>query len=138
MALFNEDISINSVLGKDSSFKGDVKINGFMRIDGDLDGNLEASGNVIVGEAARIRGNITARSITVGGIVRGNITAPEGVHLLSTSAVFGDVQTKRLQADENVLLHGHCISLKQEEAYNEAAKRWQNASSFAAKSLQVQ
>lgn len=138
MALFNEDISINSVLGKGSAFKGDISINGFMRIDGDLDGNLEASGNVIVGEAARIHGNIIARSITVGGVVKGNITAPEGVHLLSTSVVFGDVETKRLQADDNVLLHGHCISLKKEEVYAEASSRWQNARSFAKKSVKVQ
>ena len=69
MAL-TDNISINSILGSGSSVKGDVKINGFARIDGDIDGNLETTGNIIIGEKARIRGNVTGRSVTViGGIV---------------------------------------------------------------------
>ena len=102
MAIFNDESSINSIIGRGSTIRGDMKINGFMSIDGDLDGNLETTGNVIVGRNARINGNITAKSVTVGGIVKGNIVAPESVKLLSTCAVIGDVQTHSLQADENV------------------------------------
>lgn len=138
MAFFNEDISLNSIIGPGSAIKGNLKINGFMRIDGDLDGNLETSGNVIVGNQARIKGNILAKSITVGGIVKGNITAPEGVHLLSTSAVLGNIQTKKLQADENVVLHGHCISIPNQEAFENASSTQNNRESIAAKSVQVQ
>lgn len=97
MAIFNDNISINSILGTGSSVKGDVKINGFARIDGDIDGNIEATGNVIIGENARIRGNIKAKSITViGGIVLGDIVAPDFIKLLSSSVVIGDLQTKNL------------------------------------------
>ena len=136
MALFGSDtFSINSIIGSGSAIRGDVRVNGFMHIDGDLDGNLEATGNVIVGENARIRGNITAKSITVGGVVTGNITAPESVHLLSSSAVIGDIQTHRFQADKNVFLHGHCIALIDDNLYDEAVSTWQNATAIAAKSL---
>ena len=92
MAIFNDNISINSILGTGSSVKGDVKINGFARIDGDIDGNIEATGNVIIGENARIRGNIKAKSITViGGIVLGDIVAPDFIKLLSSSVVIGEI-----------------------------------------------
>ena len=76
MAIFNDESSINSIIGRGSTIRGDMKINGFMSIDGDLDGNLETTGNVIVGRNARINGNITAKSVTVSGIVKGNIVAP--------------------------------------------------------------
>ena len=66
MAIVNDDISINSILGAESVVKGDIKIAGFARIDGDLDGNLETTGNLIVGKNARINGNVTAKSVTVG------------------------------------------------------------------------
>jgi len=135
MALFNDDISINSIIGPGSSIKGDIKINGFTRIDGDLDGNLETAGNVIVGENARVRGNIIARSITVGGIVQGNIIAPVSVKLLSSSTVIGDIQTHKLIADENVIIHGHCIALSEDLSYNEAVKYWQNSKAIASKSI---
>ena len=138
MAIFNEDISINSIIGVGSAIKGSLKINGFMRIDGDLDGNLEATGNIIVGDHARIRGNITARSITIGGIVQGDILAPEGVHLLSTCVVLGNIQTKKLQAENNVILHGHCISLTDENAFSAACEKHNNLKTIQAASLKVQ
>ncbi len=60
MALRVDDISINTIIGKGSAISGNLKVNGFIRIDGDIDGNLETDGNVIVGALARIRGNLTA------------------------------------------------------------------------------
>ena len=137
MAVFNDDISINSIIGNGSSIRGDIKINGFMRIDGDLEGNLETTGNVLVGENARIAGNITARSITVGGIIKGNVVAPEQVHLLSSSIVIGDIQTRRFQADENVIVHGHCISLNDETEYESASAEWENIKSISQKAIKV-
>ncbi len=135
MALFNDDVSINSIIGRDSSIRGDMKVSGSMSIFGDLDGNLEASGNVIVGENARVNGSITAKSITVSGLVKGNISAVEMVRLLSSSVVIGDIQTHRLQADEKVIIHGHCISLKDQTQYNDAVDSWQNTQAIASKSI---
>ena len=91
MALRIDDISINTVIGKGSEIKGNIKVNGVVRIDGDIDGNLETDGNVIIGENARIRGNINAKSIIVGGIILGNIFANESVKVLANSIVIGDI-----------------------------------------------
>lgn len=136
MALFsNEDYSINSILGIGSSVKGNIKVNGCMHINGDLDGDLEASGNVIVGSQARIRGNVFAKSITVGGIVLGNIVAPDSITLLSTAAVLGDVQTHHFQSEQNSILNGHCIALSDDNLYNDAVESWQDSQAIASKSL---
>ena len=40
MALRFDDISINTLIGNGSFVQGDLKVNGFIRIDGDIDGNL--------------------------------------------------------------------------------------------------
>ena len=136
MAL-TDNISINSILGVGSSIKGDVKINGFARIDGDIDGNLEAAGNIIIGEHARIRGNVTGRSVTIiGGIILGNIVAPEFVRLLSTSAVIGDIQTKRLYSEENAIIHGHCIS-REAAHYEKATSDWENVKAISSMSVRI-
>ncbi len=135
MSLFStEDSSINNLLNKGSFIRGNVRIAGFIRIDGDLDGNLECSGDVVIGEKARVKGNITARAVTIsGGIVCGDIWAPESVHLFSSSVVLGDVQTHSFMADSNVIFNGHCISLKDEASYTSAAERWQNTKAITAK-----
>ena len=62
---------------------GNVTVSGFLRIDGDIDGNVQTQGRVIIGEEARIRGNIRAASVSVGGVVQGDIIAPDYVVILS-------------------------------------------------------
>lgn len=135
MQFNNEDISINSIIGLGSTISGNVKVNGFVRVDGDIDGNLETTGNVIVGEKARIQGNVIARAITVGGIIKGNITASESVSLLSTSIVLGDIVTRHIQAEENVVFNGHCIALSDDNAFNTAFTKWQNMQTITSHSI---
>ncbi len=129
--VFNDDISINSILGLGSSIKGDVSVKGFAKVDGDIDGNLTVTGNLIIGKDARINGNVSAKSVTVGGFVKGNIVAPEFIHLLSSSIVLGNVQTKRIQADEDVILNGHCISVPSQEMYEASVSHWENFQSIS-------
>ena len=124
MAFIFDDISINTLIGLGSFVSGDLKINGFIRIDGDVDGKIETQGNIIIGDSARIKGNINAKSIVIGGIVIGDITAPKGIKLLSNSVVIGDLTTHSLQIEENVLFNGHCISLGSEEEYSASAQRF--------------
>lgn len=137
MAL-SDNISINSILGSGSFVKGDIQINGFARIDGDIDGNVKATGNIIIGENAKIRGNVTGRSITIiGGIVLGNIVAPDFIRLLSSSVVLGDVQTKKFYSDENALVHGHCISLVDQIDYEKASSEWENVQAISSLSVRI-
>ncbi|AEE17751.1 bactofilin family protein [Treponema brennaborense] len=124
MAFQNDDISINTFIGAGSAVAGDMRISGFIRIDGDIAGNLETTGKVIIGEKARVKGNITAKSAIIGGIVEGNVTAPERIQLFETAAVIGDIATKRLEIADNVVFHGHCISLADQNEYETAERRW--------------
>ena len=133
--LKNDDISNNTLISLGSSVHGDVKAAGFLRVDGDVDGNLETAGNLIVTDKARIRGNVTARSSVIGGVVLGNVTSPEGVNLLSTSAVIGDIATKRLQIAEGVVFHGHCIALSAAEKYNAAFTQFEDKKMIQARAV---
>lgn len=133
MPFITEDISINTLVGTGSSVAGDIRVNGFIRVDGDIDGNIETTSSVIIGDKARIRGNITASSVIIGGIVIGDITAPASITLLSSSAVVGDVATRKLQVEDKVVFHGHCISLNKEDEYNEAAKQYLDTKAIKAR-----
>ena len=121
MALRVDDISINTIIGKGSAISGNMKVNGFIRIDGDIDGSLETDGNVIVGEKARIRGDLTAKSVIIGGIIKGNIKASESVKILAEAAVIGDVISRKVQVDGSAIIHGHCISIKDEAEFGKTS-----------------
>lgn len=124
MALRFDDISINTIIGHGSAITGNIKINGFVRIDGDIDGNLETDGNIILGENSRIRGNIKAKSVIVGGIVLGNIEAIESVKILSQSVVVGDIISHKVQVEQSAIIHGHFISIKDNEKYTQTSSEY--------------
>lgn len=123
MAFFTDDISINTILGENSFFKDEIKIDGNVRIYGNVDGNINATGKVFIGEKARIRGDINALSAEIFGIVLGDVNAPTSVKIMSSAAVIGDVTTKEVQIEEDAIFKGHCISHKDEAAFEKAKTR---------------
>ena len=124
MASFTDDISFNTMVGPGAIITGDLKLEGFTRVDGDIYGNLETTGKLIIGENARVRGSLTAKSVIVIGIVEGDILAPEGVHLFSSAVVLGDVISRKIKADEKVVIEGYCISIENPQEFEDAKKRW--------------
>ena len=124
MASFTDDISFNTMLGPGAFVSGDLKLEGFTRVDGDIYGNIETTGKLIIGENARIRGSVTAKSVIVIGIVEGDILAPEGIHLFSSAVVLGDVISRKIKADEKVIIEGYCISIDNQQKFEEAKKQW--------------
>jgi cytoskeletal protein CcmA (bactofilin family) len=124
MASFTDDISFNTMVGPGAFVTGDLKLEGFTRVDGDIYGNLETTGKLIIGENARIRGSVTAKSVIVIGIIEGDILAPEGVHLFASAVVLGDIISRRIKADEKVVIEGYCISVENQEAFEDAKRQW--------------
>ena len=134
MASFTDDISFNTMVGPGAFITGDLKLEGFTRVDGDIYGNLETTGKLIIGENARVRGSLTAKSVIVIGIVEGDILAPEGVHLFSSAVVLGDVISRKVKADEKVVIEGYCISIENQQDFEEAKKRWLDMRAISNKS----
>ncbi|MDR0589501.1 MAG: polymer-forming cytoskeletal protein [Spirochaetaceae bacterium] len=114
-----KDFSINTIIGPNTSVYGDLESGGFTRVDGNLRGNLTAQGQVIVGEKARIKSNISGTSVTIGGVVYGDILASERLIVLSTGLVLGDIVTRRIQADEGCLIHGKVTICETDQKWNQ-------------------
>ncbi len=123
---FVDDISVNTIVGSGALIAGNVTVPGLLRIDGDIDGDVRAEGRVIIGEDARVRGNIHAAAVSVGGMVQGDIIAPDYVVILSSGMVIGSVLTKKLRVDDDVILHGFCSAAGDQESFDEAEKKYHN------------
>ena len=67
------DYSINTIIGPGTNLTGDIDAGGFTRVDGSIRGDVRARGKVVIGERARMKGNVTGKNITIGGVVAGNI-----------------------------------------------------------------
>jgi cytoskeletal protein CcmA (bactofilin family) len=100
---------INSIVGEGTEFRGDLKLNGLLRIDGDFSGSITTDGKILVGKNGRAECTIKAGTVVVGGVVRGNISSDEKVIILSTGMVIGNISTPRLIVEEGVVLNGNCL-----------------------------
>jgi cytoskeletal protein CcmA (bactofilin family) len=122
----NEDFSINTIVGPGTSVSGDIEAGGFTRVDGNVMGDLRARGRVVIGERARMKSNINGTSVTVGGVVFGNVLASERLIILATGLVMGDIITRRIEAEEGCLIHGRIKVCKTEEAWNRALSEYRD------------
>lgn len=111
-----EDSIVNSIIGVGSEFKGEFKINGLLRIDGNFQGTIETSGKVLIGQTGQALTDIKARLVVIGGSVKGNIYATERVVFLSTGSIRGNIITPSLIMEEGVRFEGNCIINNRPEA----------------------
>ena len=112
--------SVNTIIGPNSFIRGDIETSGFTRIDGNVKGNLNSQGRVVVGAGARMRSSITGTSITIGGVVDGNILASERLVVLSSALIIGDIITRRIEASEGCLIHGKIRVCQTQESWERA------------------
>lgn len=104
--MFRKDAEkLRSFVGAQSEFHGELTIVGTLRMDGEVTGRVRAD-EVILSEAATIRGDVLARRIIVGGKVEGNIRAPELVEIRSKGKVRGDIFTDNLSVMEGAEFNG--------------------------------
>ena len=101
---------INTLVGQGSSFKGDITVHGYFRVDGDFQGSISTEGRILVSPSGRVKGTLTGRDIVVGGVIKGDLYASERITLLATALVVGNVYAPRIRVDRGVLVEGYCCS----------------------------
>jgi cytoskeletal protein CcmA (bactofilin family) len=114
------DVLVNTLLGPDSSFRGDLAVDGFVRIDGDVRGSIRASGKIVISEAARCDASLVARSAVIGGVVLGDVCVSERLTILAGGVIVGNVFAPRLDADGEIIIHGDIEVSGQREGVEDA------------------
>jgi cytoskeletal protein CcmA (bactofilin family) len=104
----NADERLETVLGKDASFEGDIEAVGGIRIDGRFKGSVKASGDVVVGESAHIEARITGRNVLIAGEVHGQVEASGKMELTLTGKLFGNLMATKMYVEEGAVFQGEC------------------------------
>ncbi len=115
-----KQVQIGTLVGKGSELAGDFSVQGSARIDGKVNGDVAVTGTLIVGSTGSISGNVSAKSIVIGGEVLGDVVAPEKTELTATAKVLGDITTGVIVVDEHAIIQGR-IDMNQ-TAPNKKAK----------------
>ncbi|NPV29414.1 MAG: polymer-forming cytoskeletal protein [Firmicutes bacterium] len=111
-----ENLSVNekvdTLLGKNTSFEGTVEAEGTLRVDGLFKGTLKASGDIIVGEGAKVEAELKARHVLIAGEVRGRVEAAGKLELTATGRLYGELQAARLAVEEGAVFQGTCETVE--------------------------
>lgn len=109
-----------SLLSPDLVVVGDMTSDGEIQIDGTIAGDIR-SHSLLIGENAKITGEIIAETVTVHGTVIGQIKAHK-VSLARTARVTGDILHDELSIENGAFLEGHCKRLAPQKAISQDAK----------------
>lgn len=104
---------ITTLIGHETSITGSIKSEGILRIDGKIDGGIEASGDVILGEKSIVNGDVRAINTVIAGELNGNIYCNGTVSVERSGKVFGDIEAYNLRIVEGAVIDGRC-SVKNE------------------------
>src|SRR2546425_7329505 len=96
-----------ALLSQGVLIKGSVKFLNELLNDGEIEGTIDSTGTLTLGEHARIRGEIRTKSVKVRGTVEGNIFVTERCELQAGCTLRGDIEAPRLKVDENVTFCGN-------------------------------
>jgi cytoskeletal protein CcmA (bactofilin family) len=95
-----------TLLAKGVVLKGEIHVEGTVRIDGRLDGDIQTKGHVIIGEDGLVQGTITAGTVISSGRIKAKVMADERVQLMKTATLIGEVLTPVLIIEEGAKLQG--------------------------------
>jgi cytoskeletal protein CcmA (bactofilin family) len=111
--MFNRNTEkLESLIGVNSQFRGDIDTKGTLRVDGTMEGNIKADW-VILGEKSLVKGDVAARGIIIGGRVEGSLKAEEIVEIKSKGQVCGDINTNKLAVAEGGSFDGRSVMRKE-------------------------
>jgi cytoskeletal protein CcmA (bactofilin family) len=97
---FGRDASTTTVIGDGMTLKGELNGAGAIVILGRFEGDIVVEGTITVGEGGYVDANISASTIVIDGVVRGNMSADTKVEIGPTGALTGSVKSAALSASE--------------------------------------
>lgn len=96
----------DTFLGKDVRFKGILTLEGNVRVDGRLMGELHTAGTLTIGEHVVINGNLMVGTLITSGKIEGNVIASEKIQLLRPGILIGDIRTPAISIEAGAHFHG--------------------------------
>ncbi|MCX7821191.1 MAG: polymer-forming cytoskeletal protein [Brevinematales bacterium] len=103
-----DESMIDTVLAEDINFQGTMKFSKSLMIKGKFEGQIDASGHLIVGPNAVVNATVKAGVLTNYGQINGNVEGTERVELFNNAKLTGDIKTPELIIESGCIFNGNC------------------------------
>jgi cytoskeletal protein CcmA (bactofilin family) len=96
----------SSVVSIGSTWQGNLKIDGSVRIEGEVSGEVEARDTVYVAETAKVDAKVRAAHVVIAGEFEGQVECSERLEITPTGRVRAELTTKTLSVSEGAFIEG--------------------------------
>ncbi|PID69186.1 MAG: hypothetical protein CSA39_01680 [Flavobacteriales bacterium] len=97
-----------NIIGKNSTFVGEIKSEGDFRVDGKVEGTIKTTGRVVIGKDGYIDGTIDCSNADIEGKFSGNLNVDDLLTLKSTASITGDVILGKLSVEPGASFNASC------------------------------
>ena len=98
-----------TIVGQGAKLEGTVVSAGSLRIDGQVKGQINAEGDVLLSPQSQVEADIRAQNVVVAGRFKGTITVKGRAELARGGRVDGDVTSKTLVVEDGGIFQGQSI-----------------------------
>ena len=95
-----------TTLAAGSRFEGKLGGAADVVVEGELRGEAHLEGDLVVAPGGRVAGDIAARTVSIQGVVEGNVRGRERVELAATGSLTGDVSAPKVVISEGAFFKG--------------------------------
>jgi cytoskeletal protein CcmA (bactofilin family) len=89
--------------------KGDINSQADFRLDGELIGNFQSNGKIVIGPAGSVVGDIICKNADIEGKFNGKIQVTEILNVKSKASIYGEVTVGRLSVEPGADFSASCI-----------------------------
>jgi cytoskeletal protein CcmA (bactofilin family) len=98
----------DTVLGDGTRFVGKAEVDGTLRIEGTVDGEIHTTDTLVVGKTGNLKASVDTNRAVLNGTFKGKIEAKDRVEMQSGSHVEADVEASNMLMEEGVHFRGNC------------------------------
>ena len=95
-----------TIVGAGARLEGNVVSAGNLRIDGQVKGQINADGDVVLSPQSQVEADIRSQNVSVAGRFKGNILVKGKAHLARGGRIDGNITSKTLVVEEGGIFHG--------------------------------
>ena len=110
---------INTLIGPDISIIGEIKYEGVIHIEANVEGSLVANkkkdSKLFINQSSFIRGSVDALNVAINGTINGNVYAYGLIQLGADAVVKGDIFYKSIEMEVGAKIDGRLVVCDSDE-----------------------
>jgi len=119
---------VSGFLDKGTNVTGELEFTGTLRIDGNFQGSISTTDNLIIGEHAVVHADIKVGEIEIHGQFFGSVQAKNHVEVFPSGRVRGDIHAPVLSVSAGAVIDGgvHMVNDRTEEPVDQPVSQEQD------------